>query len=94
MAQEINKEVENKEVQEAQKEQKEQPNKRNKNKPKPKKGATLIHIDEFIEAIRPIEDLNPGKANGFKAYMLGNHYLPSLDAFVPYLERYIGKDVR
>lgn len=66
-----------------------------KEKPKPKKVAKKsVHIDEFIETVRPLYDLNVGKANGFRAYMQGNHYLASLDEFMPYLERYLGKDVK
>lgn len=60
----------------------------------PKKATKLVHIDDFIEAIRPVVDLSAGKASGFKAYMLGNHYLPSLEEFVPHLETYIGKEVK
>lgn len=59
----------------------------------PTQVKSMIHIDEFIEAIRPLCDLNEGKANGFRAFMQGNHYLGELNDFVPYLETYIGKDV-
>lgn len=59
-----------------------------------KQGKRAVHIDEFIEAVRPIESLNEGRAQGFKAFMAGNHYLPELNDFVPYLESYIGKDVK
>lgn len=68
--------------------------KQEKIKKAPIQEASAVHIDEFIEAIRPIEDLNDGKAQGFKAFMSGNHYLPELNDFVPYLETYIGKDVK
>lgn len=59
-----------------------------------KKGSKLVHIDDFIEAIRPLHSLSAGKASGFKAFMSGNHYLAKLDDFVPHLERYLGKDVK
>lgn len=64
--------------------------KRKTTPPKPKK---LVHIDNFIEAIRIRIDLSDAQAKGFKAYMTGNHYAKSLNDFVPYLEKYIGKKV-
>lgn len=92
MAQSKNKETPTKEFKPTKQPEKEV--KQDKIKKAPKQGKRAIHIDEFIEAIRPIEDLNEGRAQGFKAFMAGNHYLPELNDFVPYLESYIGKDVK
>lgn len=58
-----------------------------------KKQKRLVHIDNFIEAIRIRIDLSNAQAQGFKAYMTGNHYAESLDDFVPHLEKYLGKKV-
>lgn len=74
---------------------KEEPKKQSpKKENKPKKASKMVHIDDFIEAIRPVENLSIGKAAGFRAYMLGNHYLPSLEDFIPHLETYVGKEVK
>lgn len=65
-----------------------------KTKPRKVRDKKLVYIDDFISAIAPICDLSNGQAIGFKAFMQGNQYQEKLDDFIPYLERYIGKDVK
>ncbi len=80
--------------QKEEKQRKQEPKRVTKQKPKaPSKPKKLVHIDSFIEAIRIRIDLSDAQAKGFKAFMTGNHYAKSLDDFVPYLEKYIGKKV-
>lgn len=74
-------------------EKKSEPKKVSKPKAKKKKPGRLVHIDNFIEAIRIRVDMSEAQAQGFKAYMTGNHYAKSLNDFVPYLEKYLGKKV-
>ena len=92
MAQSKSKETPTKELEPTKQPEKEV--KQEKIKKAPSQGKRAVHIDEFIEAVRPLIDLNDGKAQGFKAFMAGNHYLQELNDFVPYLESYIGKDVK
>lgn len=58
--------------------------------PSKKVSKPMIHIDEFIEVIKLQKDLPNAQAQGFKAYMHGDHYKPSLNDFVPYLDKYLG----
>lgn len=88
--QEEKKQEEPKEVKETPKKQTSKPKPKPKKKPKPK---PLVHIDSFIEAIRFKKDLGTAQAEGFKAYMIGNHYLKTHDDFIPYLEKYLNEKV-
>lgn len=63
-------------------------------KPKAVKKAVvkpMVHISEFLGAASEVYDLNTMQQAGFKAYMTGKQYLTDLEAFVPYLNRYLGK---
>ena len=95
MSKEENKELEvANAIEEVKKQKEEEPKKVTKRKPKAnKKPKKLVHIDKFIDAIRIRIDLSEAQAKGFKAYMTGNHYAKSLNDFVPYLEKYLGKKV-
>lgn len=94
--QEEKKQEEPKEVKETPKKQTSKPKPKAKPQPKPKKKPKpkpLVHIDSFIEAIRFKKDLGTAQAEGFKAYMIGNHYLKTHDDFIPYLEKYLNEKV-
>lgn len=63
-------------------------------KKKPVKKAVIkpmVHIDDFIGLATEIYDMNSMQQAGFKAYMTGKQYLTDTEAFIPYLERYLGK---
>lgn len=51
----------------------------------------MVHIDDFVGLATEVYGLNTMQQAGFKAYMTGKHYLSDMEAFVPYLEKYLGK---
>lgn len=51
----------------------------------------MAYIDDFIAIAADIYELGAMQKAGFKAYMTGKHYLSSVEAFKPYLEKYLGK---
>lgn len=75
-------------------EKKEQPRAPQKDKdPKPTKRAVvepMAHIDDYLGVASSIYDLNNMQQAGFKSYMRGKHYLSDLEAFEPYLNKYLG----
>lgn len=69
-------------------------NKKAKQEPKkPVAVKPLVHIDSFIEAVTNLDDytLSSMQISGFKAYMVGNHYMQTLQEFIPYLDKYLGR---
>lgn len=59
--------------------------------------ATLsgyVHIDVFLDTAGVIFNLHPYQQAGFKAFMTGRHYQKRDTDFIPYLEEYLGKEVK
>lgn len=86
------KEVEKKETTEP----KETPKKPETKKEEPKKQPIkpLIHVSDFIEQIAQTGELSNIQKAGFKAYMHNKQYQPTYDDFIPYLEKYTGKEIK
>lgn len=62
-----------------------------KEEPKQVQNKPLVHIDKFLAAIAPSYNLSGMHMSGFKAYMQGNHYMKTLQDFVPHLDKYLGR---
>lgn len=69
-----------------------------KKAPQPKKKTTpvkkavidpMVHIEDFLFYAKPEYELHPMQVEGFKAYMVGKHYLPNFDEFTHYLDQYL-----
>lgn len=52
-----------------------------------------VHIDTFLDYARVLFDLNIYQVAGFKAFMSGREYQLDDKDFIPFLEKYIGKEV-
>lgn len=89
------KEVKDKKPKETKKETpKRAPQKKSVSNNKPTKKAIvepMVHIDDFLGLATDMYELNTMQQAGFKAYMIGKQYLSDMEAFVPYLDRYLGK---
>lgn len=53
-----------------------------------------VHIDVFLDTAKVIFSLHPYQVAGFKAFMSGQHYQKCDTDFIPFLERYLGKEVK
>lgn len=69
------------------------PQKKSKKKEPVKKAviSPMVHIEDFIEIVGGRYGMDTMQKAGFKAYMTGKQYMTDMEAFVPYLERYLGK---
>lgn len=84
--------VETAKVEETKVEKASKPEKQVKEQP-----ATLsgyVHIDAFLDTAGVIFNLHPYQQAGFKAFMSGRHYQKRDTDFIPYLEEYLGKEVK
>lgn len=52
-----------------------------------------VHIDTFLSTARTLFNLPESQVAGFKAYMSGKSYLYDERDFIPYLEKYLGKEL-
>lgn len=53
-----------------------------------------VHIDVFLDTAQVIFNLHPYQVAGFKAFMTGQHYQNKDTDFIPFLEKYLGKEVK
>lgn len=56
--------------------------------------APYVSADTFIKAAKPTYRFEAMQARAFRVQMksLGKYYLPTLEDFVPYFEKYLGID--
>ena len=60
----------------------------------PAQPSGYVHIDVFLDTAKVIFSLHPYQVAGFKAFMTGKHYQKRDTDFIPFLERYLGKEVK
>lgn len=53
-----------------------------------------VHIDVFLATAKVIFNLHAYQVAGFKAFMTGKHYQKRDTDFIPFLEKYLGKEVK
>lgn len=53
--------------------------------------SPMVHIEDFLGLATEMYEMDKMQQAGFKAYMTGKHYMTDMEAFVPYLEKYLGK---
>ncbi|QKN84296.1 hypothetical protein [Listeria virus P61] len=53
-----------------------------------------VHIDVFLGTAKPWYGLSEMQVQGFKSFMQGKQYQFGEQAFVPYLEKYLGREVK
>lgn len=53
-----------------------------------------VHIDVFLNTARVLFQLSQYQVAGFRAYMQGKAYQKTDADFIPYLEKYLGKEVK
>lgn len=69
----------------------ESPKEQPKKVPKPK---GYVHVDTFLGYAQVLYGLSKYQVAGFKAFMTGREYQHDDTDFVPFLEKYIGKEVK
>lgn len=74
-------------------ETKQAPKEIKKEKKQPAVSSGYVHVDVFLDTAKVIFDLHPYQVAGFKAFMVGKHYQKTDTDFLPYLEKYLGKEV-
>lgn len=52
-----------------------------------------VHIDTFLKTAQTLFSMKESQVAGFKAYMEGKHYLYNERDFIPFLERYLGREL-
>nr|DAI05685.1 MAG TPA: hypothetical protein [Herelleviridae sp.] len=52
-----------------------------------------VHVDTFLDYAGALYGLNKYQLAGFRAFMIGKEYQYEDKDFVPFLEKYIGKEV-
>ncbi|AKC05141.2 hypothetical protein kochi14H1_0230 [Enterococcus phage phi EF14H1] len=63
-------------------------------KEQPKKPKGYVHVDTFLDYAKVLYGLNKYQVAGFRALMAGREYQHEDADFVPFLEKYIGKEVK
>lgn len=53
-----------------------------------------VHIDTFLSTAKALFNLPESQVAGFRAYMAGRSYLYDEKDFLPYLEKYLGKELK
>lgn len=75
----------------------EAPKKPSKKEPKQEqvhKPKGYVHVDTFLAYAGVLYGLSKYQLAGFKAFMAGKEYQHEDKDFVPFLEKYIGKEVK
>ncbi|AFV80911.1 hypothetical protein O151_gp158 [Staphylococcus phage vB_SauM_Remus] len=64
-----------------------------KKTPKGKTFTGYVHIDTFLKTAQTLFNMKESQVAGFKAYMEGKHYLFNEKDFIPFLEKYLGREL-